>query len=926
MESGYGEGVMANNEQTNAPVVVWVLALLFLPLVVGEPVEDRSFQPSHEGADFPVGWTEFNLGGPFSPEVRMNYPAMANGEDKEMAGNGPFPWVLFIGDSGESVDGYKLLTEPLVQRGYIVVVTGPVGDETDIEATVNLLDAVFGQMDQQNQTNSRVLGSASNIDLEHWGLLGHGKGAAAAYLAAPFWPLASASNNHQPPRGLIGYGLDFEELSPAFTWDDVEQGASFSLPNAALFMTGTVDEIAPSQATMERVASLGGYGWQWMHLLGADHYQFQDTRSIFENDGDPTMSQSDQIEFAVDHTVAYLDTVLRGDHARFREAFNRALGPMVVSDERAYVDEDLTPSAFLVWENVTVSHNSSTVLNADDTFEINANWSLRNGDVFGDLPENWSVSVTCGWLDASWNTSANLDTNGTASCTYPMTPVAPGLQTAWMQVDVEGAPSMLWESVTRNNTPVSLLYPQPMVFVPQHGEAELEVSEVAVDPDGQAVRVVNATLVGLDSHHFSVEITEDQSRLILRHALDEEWLGECMLNVRLRSDGGVVDEINTSLRVMLTPFDDQIVKSGPVPIQEMDEDGAPLVFDLRMVVSDPEGEAILLRIGGQASGEQGPVRYVINEPYITLTPLPNQNGATVLRATVSDGSNPPLDLDIPVVVNAVNDPVVVNASLWEGDVVMDEDTVHRLELAPLAYDVDEDPLIWSVEGSPDAVDITRDGDAFLFTPDKDLNGVFPGLWLNVTDGQTSSSFAFSLVVEPVGDLPFLAVTGVQRNEGSTTATVQWSVTDLDGASSTAAKVFIDGRETAANHSCLENTPGSYQCLTLISLSQTANGTVSVQLTLLDEELAQEVIAAYVVDLTAPAPSTSGSGDEASGEGDLRTMVLVGVMLLMVAVLLLLVARQRGGGASAGSLQVVEEQEVQQLASSGGLLARVERLK
>ena len=926
MESGFGDEVMVGREQTSTSVVAWVLALLLLPLAIGEPVEDRSFQPSHDGVDFPVGWTEFNLAGPFSPEVRMSYPAMANGEDKEMAGNGPFPWVLFIGDSGEAVDGYTLLTEPLVQRGYIVAVTEPVGDETDIEATVDLLDAVFGQMNQQNQTNSRVLGSASNIDLEHWGLLGHGKGAAAAFLAAPFWSLASSSTDHQPPRGLVGYGLDLEEVSPAFTWDDVEQAASFSSPNAALFMTGTVDEIAPSQATMERMASLGGYGWQWMHLLGADHYQFQDTQSIFENDGDPTMSKSDQIQLAVDHTVPYLDTVLRGDHARFREAFNRALGPQVVSDERAYVDEELTSSNFLVWENLTVSHNTSSVLNANDTFEISANWSLRNGDIFGDLPGNWSVNVTCGWLDASWNTSADLDANGTATCSYPMTPVAPGLQTAWMRVDVEGAPSMLWESVTRNNTPVSLLYPQPTVFVPQHGEAELDVSEVAVDPDGQAVRVVNATLVGPDANHFSVEIAEDQSRLTVRHALEEEWLGECMLNVLLRSDGGVVDEINTSLRVMLTPFDDQLVKSGPVPIQEMNEDGAPLVFDLRTVVSDPEGEAVVLRIGGQASGEQGPVRYVINEPYVTLTPLPNQNGATVLRATVSDGSNPPLDLDIPVVINAVNDPVVVNTSRWEGDVVMDEDTVHRLELAPLAYDVDEDPLIWTLEGSPDEVAISRDGDAFLFTPSNDLNGVFTGLWLNVTDGETAFSFAFSLVVEPVGDLPFLAITGVQRNEGSTTATVQWSVADVDGASSTAAKVFIDGRETVANHSCLENTPGAHQCLTLISLPQTANGTVSIQLTLLDEELDQEVIAAYVVDLTAPNPSTSGSADEASGEGALLSVALVGAMLVVVAVLLLQVIRQRGGGASANSLQVAEEMDAQQTVSSGGLLARVDRLK
>ena len=33
--------------------------------------EETSFEPSHQGTDFPIGWTEFNLGGPFSPEVRQ---------------------------------------------------------------------------------------------------------------------------------------------------------------------------------------------------------------------------------------------------------------------------------------------------------------------------------------------------------------------------------------------------------------------------------------------------------------------------------------------------------------------------------------------------------------------------------------------------------------------------------------------------------------------------------------------------------------------------------------------------------------------------------------------------------------------------------------------------------------------------------------
>lgn len=903
---------------------LWLAMLLLAPLAMAEPAEDTAFQPVHEGTDFPVGWTEFNLNGAFSPQVRMIYPAMQHGEDQNMAGNGPFPWALLIGDSGEAIDGYMMLTEPLVQRGFIVVVSQPVQDETDIEGTLDLLDVVMTHMAYQNGSNAYVAGSASNIDVEHWALMGHGKGAAAAYLAFPYWSLADQSASHQPPRGLVGYGLDLEELSPAFSWQSIADDASFSTPNAALFMTGTVDEIAPSQATMERVEALGGLGWHWMHVLGADHYQFQDTRSIFENDGSPTMGQSEQIDLAVEHTVAYLDTVLKGEHARFRDAFNRADGPRTVSDAKAYIDEDLDASRFLVWSDITRSHNESVELNASHTFSLHANWTLRDGTTFVDLPSGWDVNVSCGWGSGSWAAQPSLDVNGTASCSYPMGPVAPGVQEAWMRVEVEGAPSMIWSSVTRGNTPVELVYPQPTLFVPQHGSSTLEIAQAAVDPDGQSVRVINATLVGADASHFSLTVANDQQSVSVAHALDEEWLGECMLQVQLRSDGGVLDEVNTSLRVMLTPVDDQVVKSGTVPIQEMDEDGAPQVFDFRTVVSDPEGEALLVRVDGQAVGEQGPIRFVIDEDSITFTPLPNAHGATVLRATVSDGSNPPIDLDIPVVVNAVNDPVVINTSLWEGDVVMDEDTVHVLNVAHLAYDVDDDPLVWSVEGAPASVEVMQDNNTFIFTPAKDYNGQTSGLWLNVSDGSSSHAFSFSLDVLPVGDLPFISITNVQRNAGSPTATVQWSILDVDGTASTNAEFFVSENLVASNHSCLENTPGSFQCVTLVPLPLEVNTSVSLKLKLTDEELDRSVIAESVLDLTTPPSSNTEVTTESDGASS-TVMLIAGGLGLVVVLLLALVVRRRGGG-SATEVPVAAASAEDERATGGGLLARANRLK
>ena len=114
-----------------------IILSLWAPSGLALLEEGTSFEPSHEGVDFPVGWTEYNLGGPFSPQVRMVYPAMFDGEDKDMAGNGPFSWIIFVGDSGEGLDDYDLWTTSLVKRGFIVVVTQALSDETDVEAPLS---------------------------------------------------------------------------------------------------------------------------------------------------------------------------------------------------------------------------------------------------------------------------------------------------------------------------------------------------------------------------------------------------------------------------------------------------------------------------------------------------------------------------------------------------------------------------------------------------------------------------------------------------------------------------------------------------------------------------------------------------------------------------------------------------------------------
>ncbi len=911
------------------PFLVCLVVLSFSATsAMGLLEEDTLFEESHTGVDFPVGWTEFNLGGPFSPQVRMVYPAMFDGEDKDMAGNGPFSWIIFVGDSGESVDSYTLFTEELAKRGFIVVVTQPLSDETDVEETLERFTDVHAAMSSQNQTNDHVLGTVGNIDLNHWGVSGHGKGAAAAYLAFPFWNQTNAGLSEQPPRGLFGLGLNLEDLDEKFEWSDVAT-PEFPQPNTGLFITGTVDEVAPSQAMMERVSGYGGLAWHWMHLLGGNHYQFQDSQSFLESDGDATMSQTAQIDLTSEHVIAYLDTILHGDHARFREGFNRAEGPQTVSDPNAYVDEHLDDATFLPWTSETVSHNLSTTLNATHTFEISLDWTLRDGTSFTDLPAGWDVNLTCGWTNGPWETQGEIDVNGTVSCHYPMGPVAPGLQEAWLRLQVEGAPSMYTASVFRENTPIEVLSPKPVIYVPQHGSRTLNASSLAVDPDGQPVRIVEATLTGEDAFHFSIGIGQDGLGMTVTHALDEEWLGECLVDVTLRSDGTTIDEVSTQLFVVMTPVNDPPLKQGTVPIQEMDEDGLSVVYDLDEVVSDPEGEPLEVRISGEKSGEQGPILYSIDGDRITLTPLLNANGATVLQILVSDGENPSVMVEMPVVVNPVNDPVIINASAW-GNLSMTEDTPFTLALSPLAYDVDGDALTWTLEGNLDAVSVSSANNSFTLVPSSDVFGVYEGIWLNVSDGASIHSENLSLIISAVGDLPFVAIDSVQGMSGSS-ANMYWSVTDVDGEVNTEALLAVDGQNVDVSHSCLSSSSGVYQCVTLLPLPSESTSSIYIELEVYDDELERSVIATKVFEPT----SDNGDGGEQddssedSTDGGLTLVVGAGGFVLVVLAGGAFVLMRSRGTDEVGPSSVSEAEDASVVEDSNkgsGLLARAERLK
>ena len=220
----------------------------------------------------------------------------------------------------------------------------------------------------------------------------------------------------------------------------------------------------------------------------------------------------------MEHILPYFDLTLRGDHSKFRVAFNRENNLYSSSDSNGYVDELLDDAKLIRISNVTSLNG--TVFGPQDDAKFEALWSMRNGDVFADLPQAWTVEGHC-LLDNLTTYQATI-TNENVSCNVPMQGIAPGSHELRLVVSVEGGTGFASFEFNRTNDPIEFEQPLPELLVPQRGAAVLNASDIASDPDGQTIRILNATLLDNESH-FTLVISPDSSSVTLYHSVDEEW-------------------------------------------------------------------------------------------------------------------------------------------------------------------------------------------------------------------------------------------------------------------------------------------------------------------------------------------------------------------------------------------------------------------
>ena len=890
---------LANHMSARSLVLCGLLVLATFSGVQAFPEEDSNFQPPHSGPDFPVGYIDFSVNqqGPPGQDHRLVYPAMVAGEDSEVAGNGPFPWMVLIVDENESPDNYMLLCSRIAQAGTMVYIPSWPTNLESMEDFVSELEEIQEWIHNVNQSNEAVLGMFGSVDESHWGLIGHGVGAVLATNGYINWLSTATNQTAQPPRAIVGLALEVDEVNEPLT---IQAPA----PNIGLFITGSADEVAPAtEHVLPVLENVDGFAWQILHSLGANHYQYQDSSSFLEdfNDGDASLTQEEQLDHAMEHVLPYLDLTLRGDHSSFREAFNRPNDVDTVTDSNGYVDEDFD-EAQLIPLSTPISLNGTLFSPTDDAVFV-ASWSMRNGDQYDDIPSNWTVTAEC-MLDNSTVVSGVIN-NDEARCVVPMGGVSPGAHQIKLKVFVEGGSGFIAFDFNRTNDPIGLIDPHPELLVPQRGYAHLDSSEIAIDPDGQAIEIINATPLDNESH-FNVIIDADLLGFTLTHSLDEEWEGTTRIALELKAGGAVLDILNVTLNASILPINDPLIQISTVGQQVVDEDSSAVWFDASQYISDPEGAPLSMEINGLLQGEGELLAWFVepSNDTIRFTPLPNANGAEVFTLSASDGFNTPLSIDVPFRVNAMNDAFDVTESAW--DIALEEEGTLLLSLLDFAVDTDGDALVWELESEGSTKSqMAISGQELLISALIDVNGIDNGWWLNVTDGDDVFEKRITLTISPVPDRPILSNGSITKTSDDTLL-LQWVWSDADSDSEMDVIVNLNGVLQSGIIDC----DSSGVCSQIFTAEQVEGEILQFDIIAKDSAFADvSMRVQYTVPIESETPSSDSDGSS-GGSSTLLAAVIIVPLVALVGWMLLQVRKPP------------QQPELED--QSGGLLARAER--
>ena len=483
--------------------------------------------------------------------------------------------------------------------------------------------------------------------------------------------------------------------------------------------------------------------------------------------------------------------------------------------------------------------------------------------------------------------------------------ISPGQHELRLVVAVEGGTGFASFDFNRTNDPIEFVDPLPELFVPQRGSVVLNASDIASDPDGQIIRILDATLLENESH-FTAVINQDGSSIALFHSVDEEWEGTTKVNLVLEADGDILDQANVTLNASILPINDPIIQLSTIEQQTLVEDGASLYLNYENYFFDPEQQPLTVLINGAPQGTGDAVSWSVSSdlPIIEFTPLLDANGAEVLQLSISDGFNPPIIADVPLRIEAVDDDFVVDETAWS--VSMQEEETLLIDLSEFASDVDGDVLTWTVEPSGESIVAAAvSGQELLLSALLDTWGTDEMWWLNVTDGTTTFSKLLDVSIEPMPDQPTISNASASTPDTSTLR-IAWDWYDADGDEMD-VEIQINGVKSNGSRECSEMGA----CVEINTITFEPGSIVNIDIIARDSEFPDVVVRlnSIRVEDTTSTNTADGDDSESSSNGTFVAAIIIVPLVAIVGWLLL-------------QFRKPPQQPVPE-SSSGGLLARAE---
>lgn len=811
-----------------------IVALFLLPVISAE-----TFPPQYNTTGF-VGFVE-EFEGPI--DYRITYPAVSDGEGANMAQNGPFAIVVFVGDEDESVDQYAWLQEGLSRHGFICLVLEE--EAFEWEVATELLTKL------NNSTINSIPNSTGQFALNHISLAGHGVG---AHTAAEVYK----TGLHEVD-GLFGIGLDGSD-------SESQNQDILSNPASALFLTGTTDDIAPAAENVMIYLEDWPGAWQIMHVLGANHIGYQESDTFFERfaDGDSAMGKEQQQNHALKHIIPYLNLTLRGDDSAYQEAFNREV-KSYSSDPNSYIDENLSLSRLYNLSN-TVSTSNNLTLN--QTFSIRSDVSMRNGD-------NATGNVSCMLPDSIEiiGTLQNGSENQEISCEINSSDLPIGDSEVRIIIHDNSFSDYVDVTITRIGTPMELTLPIPDVVFNQHGNITIYPSDFASDPDQKDVlfysaEVIDGTdIIGVNNSGFELTFT---------HQNQQEWDGVKIVNVTLTA--GLDDFVTIPVNVTILPVNDMVFQTNVIPQQQTEEDGDSIILNIEEFVSDPEGEPLIVEQAVEYAG----LRITNSSSTVIIDPQSHWFGAEIVRLNVWDGESEKLEITVPINVLPVDDPVQFIKSTES--IEMDEDSVLVVDLSDFSVDVDEEPLSYEIESNFSLVTYSLNGDILTIYGNDNAYGS-ESFSVNVADSSSNDSMVFDLMIMPVPDLPIVQISSIDTTDAS--VSILWTISDSDGSQGHVKTVTLAGESIGFDTECNGDT--YITCLTEYRFQNQTAGFYTVEVKVWD---GFAEVWSNVDFQNIEIVEKKQANDEVESQGFDSSILQIGALLLVVILLFVYTIQSR----------------------------------